>query len=288
MNTSTSARRVDLQDSRRLPPATSRRLELWHAETCATLSEGWSGLSASPIQVTLGAVQPCRPAAALQQIPEASLGVLFQLGAEHWSALCVLDSPLLASLLADVLGSDVPDDCDIRSLTPLQTALLDLLLNPLRTSLADGWPGPQPLPCVIQELVRPRRCRCLSQWDEVVLVRWQIACRLHNGDCLWLAPRRELEAELAQLTHGEVREGDVTAHWTALAPQLPLELAVELGTASVSAQALADLRPGDVLLLDQLLQRPLRARVGGEPLWDVAPCRVGSRQAVEIRALAQN
>jgi flagellar motor switch protein FliM len=284
-----TARRFDFQDARRLAPPTARRLERWQAETCQLLTEAWSGISAQPLRATASAILPLRTEAAAERLPEPGLGIVLQLGQEKLPSLLAFDSQLLMAMLADLLGADAPDTTDVRSLTPLQEALIELLLGKVRESLADAWPGLSPLPCAIKETVRPRRSRMLSQWEEVIAIQWKIESRFHTGESLWLAPRRELEDLLSGLGPMSAT-GDIEMEQglTALAEQLPLDVTVELGSASVNAQVLAGLKPGDVLLLDQAIYRPLMARVGGEPVWQVAPCRVGQRQAIEIRTLLQH
>lgn len=286
MTAATDVRRYDFHDARRLAPGMARPLSRWQSEVCTLLTEAWSGIAAHPMTISLGPVEPLRCTAAINQLPDPALGVLLQVGAAKLPTLLAIEPTLLHALFADLLGASAAEPAPDRPLSPLEDSLLELLLSKLREAISDAWPGLLPLPAAIKETCRPRRSRRLAQYEEVISVRWRIVCRFHAADALWLLPRKELEALLGEV--GPLGPGSDLEQPTDLSDvveQFPLDVTVELGQASVSTAALAQLQVGDVLILDQALTRPLTAHVGGEPVWLVEPRRIGQRQAVEIHSL---
>jgi flagellar motor switch protein FliM len=286
MTAPADVRRFDFQDARRLAPGVSRLLSRWQGEICTLTTEAWGAIAAHPIQVSVGSIEPLRCTVAVGHFPDPGVGVLLQLGSGKLPTLLALEPVLLHALFADLLGASELETDVHRELTPLEESLWDLLLSKVRESIADAWPGPDPLPCAIKESCRPRRSRRLAHCADVILVRWRVACRFHTGEMLWAIPRRELETMLGELEPlGAVGEEEQPTDLRDVVEQFPLEVSVELGRASVAAGALSQLQVGDVLILDQPLNRPLLAKVGGEPLWLVEPRRVGPRQAVAIHSI---
>ena len=62
----------------------------------------------------------------------------------------------------------------------------------------------------------------------------------------------------------------------------PAELQVRLGKANVRLSRLADLKQGDIIVLDQRIEDPLVAELGGQPMFRGWGCRVGKQQVFQI------
>jgi len=65
--------------------------------------------------------------------------------------------------------------------------------------------------------------------------------------------------------------------------EVPLDLAVELGTASIRAENLMELDQGDVIMLDSPCTAPLNVRVNGKPKMQGYPALSRGRMAVKIQ-----
>ena len=70
----------------------------------------------------------------------------------------------------------------------------------------------------------------------------------------------------------------------ALVGEMSVDLAVVLGTADLTLFDLARLRTGDLVMLNQKVDDPLEATVGGTKKFQVWPGARGSRQAVQVYA----
>jgi flagellar motor switch protein FliM len=274
----------DFHELRRLPPRVRSSLLRWQTEACTLVSEAWTSLATYPLRATPGDALPQRTQTALAAAPDPATGVVLRLGPGKLPALLVIQPVLLQAIFADLLGAAAASETAVE-LTPLEEALLEACLVRLCGALADAWPGDSPLPCAIHELCRPRRTRRLSAVDEVVAITWRVECRFHTGELQWLIPRRELETLLDDVQTPADAPADGPVVLGELVEQFPLEIAVQLGQAALTTAALSRLDLGDVLLLDQPVDKPLTARVNDRPLWLVHPRRVGQRQAIEIHSL---
>ena len=66
------------------------------------------------------------------------------------------------------------------------------------------------------------------------------------------------------------------------------EIEVVLGRAHLGPTQLAQLTPGDVVVLDQRVRDPLVAIVGGKEVFRTWPGRVGARQACKIDSIVED
>jgi len=275
--------RFDFLDARRLHPALARSLHRWQVESCELLTDAWKEVAIHPPRVAPGETAPARTAAGLALLADPGFGCVLLLGPASVPTLLGCSPTLLSGLLADVLGADSGPPLADRGLTPLEESVFELVLDRFRESLSDGWPAAAPLPVARGELCRPRRSRRLASAEELIVFRWTIVTRAVTEPCLWLVPRQELEALCATLDPPPAEAGPGEQRGLeSLVTQCPLEVAVELGRAEISMSEIERLQIGDLLILDQPLQRPLVAQVSGSPVWQVRPCRRGQRQSVEI------
>jgi len=67
--------------------------------------------------------------------------------------------------------------------------------------------------------------------------------------------------------------------------KMTAELRVTLGSTQLDSAEIDELRPGDLVLLDQRVREPVRLSVAGEEHFLVWPGKVGPRQAVQIETI---
>ena len=85
-----------------------------------------------------------------------------------------------------------------------------------------------------------------------------------------------------QRTNSAVPDASTRVRLESLVRELNTEVAVRLGTVQLSTPQLANLRVGDLVVLDQRVGDPLQATIGDEPRYLGWPGQVGLRQAYVI------
>ena len=73
-----------------------------------------------------------------------------------------------------------------------------------------------------------------------------------------------------------------TGQTKALVLEIPLEMIGLLGSAQMSMKELSELRPGDLITLDQKIDRPLIAKIDGSPFASFWPGRVGKLMGIQV------
>jgi flagellar motor switch protein FliM len=285
MTASQELQTLDFQDPRRLGPTSSRVLQRWQKDACERILESWSAMLVHPVQMRTVSLGPVRYAEGLKSLPDPGLGLVLLVGPEEIPTLLTFSNGLLLRLLEATLGAPGEAWPEPRELTPLEFTMTEVLFQTLTEGLSEGWPGQDPLPLHVSETCRPRRCRLFPTGTELVSVRWEITCGAGKEETVWLMPRESIEELLdVEQTPGGVPAVDPNEELLAsIATQLPVEVVVDLGSASLSMSEISELQVGDVVILDQAVARPLVARIGDQPRWSGVPCRVGGRQALDIR-----
>lgn len=289
MNVSAEPQLLDFHDPRRLAPTSTRMLQRWQKDACEWISESWVTLLAEPGEIAPGNATAIRLAEALRTVADPGLGVVIQVGPENIPTLLAFSNRLVLALLEAMLGTPGEEWPQARELTPLELTMADVLFQSLCEGLSEGWPGQTPLPIRIQETCRPRRCRLFPPGTELIAARWEFKCGKSSEEALWLIPREEGELllsvdEAAGNSTAADPKVDVLAN---IITQLPVEVTVDLGTTTLKMSEITELHVGDLVILDQAVSRPLTARIGDVPRWTGLPCRVGTRQAFDIRGSAE-
>ncbi len=282
---SSSPQRIDFSDPRQLSTAHHRLIQRWQQNSCERIAEGWGAVLAAPVTVRATSIAPVRYRVALKDLPDPGVGIVLTLADSAIPSLLSFPSPLILGILAQMFGEVTGEWPSPRELTCLEETLCDVLVQTLCDSVAEGWPGVEPLRCRVEERCRPRRCRRLPAESELISVHWEITCGHGTDSAVWLLPRKEIEELLDSEELGGAGSTGQQADLEALVLQLPIEVVVELGRTSLSMGEITRLRAGDVLVLEQSIHRPIPAAVGGKSRWSGRPCRVGSRKALQIETV---
>ena len=283
--TTSDPERLNFDEPRRLSASESQVLRRWMASACERLTETWSGMLCGPIGLQGDAVEPVRYRPALASLPEPGTGIVLELGRSLFPSLLAFPRRLLLGIVAQTLGEASGDWPAARELTPLEQTTSEVLLQGFTESISDSWPGIDRLPCNFVEFCRPRRCRRLPVDSELITCRWTVTTGFGAETMVWLLPRPEIEQLLESEELSAVTE-DHRTELESLVQSLPVEIGVVLGRARLSVAEVADLAAGDVLMLDQAIDRPLAVQVSGKTRWTGSPCRVGIRQAIQITAVS--
>ena len=88
----------------------------------------------------------------------------------------------------------------------------------------------------------------------------------------------ELALRSANANRGDKEESEV-GH---LVLEMPVEVNVRLGARKLEMRELANLKPGDILVLDQRINQPLTAFVEGVPKYVGWPGKLGNRRVFQV------
>ena len=263
-------------------------LQSWMDRSVERLDRIWQSQLCWPLSVETGSCDPVYSSRIPDLFSSEVLTHRVELGAQEQTTLLVCPVPLAIALLNGLMGEATDALPDARELTSVEMALYLQLLEHVADSLRKGWPGDR------APAVRPQGRANLSD-DELGLLQseepylcfyFQVNGPFGEAVCAWLAPKTVIvEMVLDGILHGEVPEDpNELEKLERVIHAIESRLTVCLGRTQLDLPALRTLSVGDVLVLDQPIDQPLTALVGGTQLFHVWGGRIGDQHAIQIQA----
>jgi len=215
--------------------------------------------------------------------------------------LILLDRKLAIAMATEMLGSTEQDEDDEekekdeekdeevkeetvdRALSDIEMTCLDFLIEELRASIE-----------ISQKLTPPRSMKVVgkTQLKELYsefpanVTNSSVAFRFHlpSGEGLirWVLPQAvtlDMAASLPKTIQSNSMSRKALER---LVLSAPCELSVRLGQTHLPLSKLGTLAPGDIIVLDQKIDEPLRASVGGQSIFFGWPARHAKQQVFQI------
>ena len=266
-----------------LHPETRTKLVQWLTRSNKQLAEVIAEYSLK-VDVKLGDCVTAWPLNSLQEWSEKT--VAFQVKLANVDAVSVIAVPnsLAQVLIGALMGEQPAEWPEERELSPGEASVGEFVVSRMIANLVDTWPGDKPASLqLVDAEPNLRRCKTFKPKDPIIVCRSTITTEIGSAEWCWLMPH-EFLSEL----YGSVRTattetpGSARQQLESLARDMTTQVTVRLGTVQLSPPQLAELRIGDLVVLNTKTTEPLRAFVSGKPRFLGWPGRVGTRQAFEI------
>lgn len=274
----------------RLPPETEGRLGAWLRAAAGLAMTRWARQAPFPLEVRLRRADTVYAKDALAALGETALGYQVPGPPGTWTSLAAFSRPLVLALEAALMGetpTQLPAD---RDLTAVEESLCEYLLQELLVRpLQETWPEPEGLALQLGgKEPNPRWSRLYPPGAVLVECSFAVKGPFGEDGWTWLLPQSAVLPEGAGAALGPgLDEATRKARLEGLVLEMPVEIAVTLGTVQVPLTELARLQAGDVLVLDQRVGDPLPASVAGGPRLLGWPGRVGPAQALQVESFSE-
>jgi flagellar motor switch protein FliM len=272
-----------------LAPGLRGRLSEWLGRSNALLAEL---LAAMPVSVTLRFEGSATlfPQESLSQWSDNAAAFRVTLRGCEAASVIALPNPLVQELVNRLLGDQPAAPPPERPLTPVELSIAALIVEKILQSLNDSWQADSPMHLDIGDAEPNLRRTKLYRPSEPMTVCRSIATTSATSTAdshwSWLLSN-EFLARMFNLPPPARRaaEGDSSRrNMERLVRGMRGEIEIRLGGVQLTGPQLAALRVGDVVILDQRADEPLRASFRGEPQFLGWAGRVGNRQAFEIES----
>jgi len=276
----------DFSVPRRLAGGLSRALRRWQQMACVILREQWATLLEHGVEIELGSIDESLSQRAIADLADPAYAARLLIGPQKLPSLICFPSRLVQVLLGDMLGVSEEGWPEVRELSPAERSLLELLFGEIARSIGQAWPELDTLECELESVIfRPLRGRIYGPGEVLLRTRLNIKTIPGDEEVIWLMPVETLES-IGLIGAGGSEPHDVapSPQLRALAERIPVTMTVHLGSTSLSLSEMNSLAIGDVLLLDQSVERPLVATVDATPHWMGQACRLGGKQGFRIMA----
>jgi flagellar motor switch protein FliM len=260
-----------------LHPETRAKLVQWLTRTNSLLADTVAGF-ALPVETRLDACTTAWPIEFLQEWSEKTVADVSPVSA------IALPSPLAQILIGTMLGEQPTEWPAERDLTPAEQSVAEFFVSNLVTSLVEGWAGDLPLDLQLCEREpNLRRTKIFKLSQPFIVCRSTVSTPFGTARWCWIMPHEFLSKLFgaARITN-TTPDVSTRQQLESLARDMTTQVTIRLGGVQLSAPQLAELRVGDLVVLNQKTNEPLRAMVSGKPRFLGWPGRVGNRQAFEV------
>jgi flagellar motor switch protein FliM len=259
----------------------------WLRTGCALATRHWGKLLPFPAELRLAHLDTSRAEQALGGLSDAMLGypVTFK---DSLPTLMIWPRPLALALVAALLcdgAGELPAD---RELTAVEENLFAYFLQDLfLPSFKETWPTAEPVK--VELGVRenhPRWSRLFQPQDSLAVATFAVQGPFGQETGMWMFLKKALSPQFLPGKLEPKPEGPaVQQRLETLVRELPVPVTITLGSVQLPLTQLSQLRPGDVIVLDQRVSQPLSGLVAGDKKMRGWPGRVGSRQAFQVDSI---
>jgi flagellar motor switch protein FliM len=150
-------------------------------------------------------------------------------------------------------------------------------------ALADNFPGSDPIPGSLKEMVpNPKRVRLFRASDAVTTTNIQIQLPRGELGIQWILPKHSTVEMMEGVVDRRAKPKTASGNPKEIVERMPVEIVGLLGEITLSLNQLASMKSGDVFVLNQKIDEPLVALIDGKPYYECWPGRIGNTQGLEI------
>lgn len=260
-------------------------LRNWIGKSTSFFSDFWVEATGLTVKLELGDIATEPYEKALESFSRNDWYSLLQIE-DHFASIWHADANQFRLIAGELLAAGSTDldeiDQSDTELTQIERELVQMFLVNLVNALTEGWLGQQAIKIAHTELDKdPRKTRLFRGKDLLTKVQLSIDFGERKATIGWLMPKQQASALLDNSVDNR-RSPSASTPPPALLGKLPVELVTLLGSANISMMQLRDLKPGQLVMLDQRIDEPMVTKIDGKPAYHSWPGRMGKQQALQI------
>ncbi len=226
----------------------------------------------------------------LKTLPVPTSLHLFRMDPLRGNALCVVEAKVIFMLVDIIFGGSGKDFFKIegREFTAIESSVIRKVVINALEDLEKAWRALLDVKLVYQRSeINPQFVQIVAPTDVVVVIQFEIEVEYSSGILTLCIPYSTLEPVRDRLQAGfqseqlEVDKGWVDRLRKNIAKS-KAEIAVELGSTEISARDVVNMKPGDVIPLDQYASDAMTVFVEGIPKYRGYPGIYKGNQAVRV------
>jgi len=261
-----------------------RRAITWLAEASQVATKFWTRTWPFLQRLDVERVERRAPEKTLATLPKTALAVDLNLGGNRSLAgLLILERPLLLAIISGVIGEPVASIPPDRELTHVERSLVDYAIPQLLHPFAATWPGADPLQLAVASFGVPKNVCRIPAAEPVIEIRMSLQIEVAPHTVILMLPQfGPLSSDAEDSPSSHSAHAFERSQCESVIRELPVEFSVQLGETRLSLREFAELKPGDILVLDRRVVEPLIGQVEGKTRFRVSPGAIGNQQAVQV------
>ena len=273
---------VDFRKPVRVPEDVGRMLSQWQQAAREAIEIRFGHCSATGLKIL---VEPAEPITGAELREETGTLLVYRVdvGEKAEPSLLIVERPLLLALVTETLGAaqeELPED---RPLTNIEQTTADFLMQELRACLDTNQPLEKRWSLKFQGLTNLKELHLefpVGMYN--VSAGYRVEFPYGGGLIRWIIPQNLSLAMVADFPTGFQSNSQATDDLKKSVLHSPAELSVRLGECRMPLDKLQALAPGDVIVLNQRIDEPLQAKLGGQVMFAGWSARNGKYQVYQI------
>lgn len=212
------------------------------------------------------------------------------------NALVVLETKLVFALVDSFFGGRGKSGMKVegREFTAIEQKMLHKVVNAAIKEWSNAWQPVYELEFIyMRGEMNPQFAGIIPNEDVLIVVQFEIEMEEVTGNLMLCVPYMLIEPIRERLYasfHSEEKVS-VDINWLNRFKQelmtVPVDIAVELGNATITGRELSTLKKGDVIVLEKDVGDMLMVKVQGLPKYYAQPGKVKENMAIEIRKILE-
>src|SRR5690606_5344245 len=226
----------------------------------------------------------------IRSIPNMTILNVYSLSPLEGRIILEVNPNIAYAMMDRQLGGQGSGDYSVDNLTEIETLLISQLFEKSSPNLKEAWSSIVDIDPVLEEFeINPQFLQLVSPNETVVVVSLNTKIGEVSGMMNICIPHIVLEPIIPKLTAhywmqtgAKERDPETYAKLTTLVQDVNVSATVILGRTVITLQQLLNLKPGDVITLDQSINEPLTLEVNNEPKMYVQVGRRNKKLAVQV------
>ncbi|MEO8539350.1 MAG: flagellar motor switch protein FliM [bacterium] len=296
-----SGRRIkpyDFRHPEKLSKEQLRGLQIIQQGVAGAIAASFSARLRAPVEARLSALERGIYEEYVTQIGPTSVVIIIDMSPLQGYAVTAFGLDVAFGIIDRLLGGKGKRNARVlnRDLTDIEVALIRHIGMDIARSLIEPWARVVDLTPDVSELaLGPQVMHAIPPSEFVITAWYEVRLAEQTGGISLCFPLTILEQILPKLTGQSIFDNrprigareDAKVQNDQLMP-VEVQLRAMLGDARVDAIDLANLAPGDVIVLDHLVQDPLRVMVGNCERYAGFPGTKGRKMALQVSGLVDD
>jgi flagellar motor switch protein FliM len=283
----------DLSHLDRIPKSQLRALHMVHENFVRNLASSLSAYLRSYVALNLVSLEQISYAEFLDGLSFPTGLAYLGLSPYDGTAVLELSLSLMFTFMGVLMGSKGRNGMPMqRKITDIEKSIMQTLLRVVLLDLREAWRSVADINFSVQSLAsEPQLMHVLAPAEAVIVIAIDVRVGEVTGlmnlaiPSIFIKRLRNKFDQLQRVRKAHASEADhlIVAE---LLQDVNLNLKAYMDGGKIPAHVLAELEPGDILMLDHAADKPLKASLNGEPKWEGYIASVKENLFFEVSGLS--
>lgn len=272
-----------------------RTLQMLHDSFARLLTTSLSAQLRTMVQIQVVSVEQLTYEEFTRSIPTLTTLTIFDMAPLEGSGILELGPNITFPIIDRLLGGPGHAPERSRELTDIEEIIIGKILNKMLDYLQESWKNVIEVNTSLKSIeTNPQFVQIVPPNDMVILITFNAIIGRNEGIMTICLPYIVLEPILSKLSahywFASTKKETTTEHLSLIKKKIErakVPIIVELGGTIIPIQELLQLQVGDVLPLDNSLDKEMEVRIGTRTKFRGRPGLVGNKVAVQITSIIE-